>query len=65
MKTAIRKVSLNTKVKNNTTDNVWEFVDEETGEIVKREPYLLPPAPLFDLVFEDVEFNESVSLWAK
>ncbi len=57
VETAIRKTQVNVTRRQNTNDNVWEFVDEETGEILKREPYLLPPAPLFDIV-ENVEEEE-------
>ena len=57
VETAIRKTQVNVTRKANTNTNEWEFLDEETGEIVKREPYLLNPAPLFDGVAEVVEFD--------
>jgi len=59
VETAIRKTQVNVTRKANTNTKEWEFLDEETGEIVKREPYLLNPAPLFDGVAEVVEFEES------
>lgn len=52
VESAIRKTQVNVTRRQNTNDNVWELVDEETGEVVKREPYLLPPAPLFDSIEE-------------
>ena len=48
VETAIRKTEVNVTKRANTKTNEWEFLDEESGEIVKREPYLLNPAPLFD-----------------
>lgn len=53
VKTAIRKTQVNVTRRQNTNENVWEFVDEETGEIVKRKPYLLPAAPLFDILEDE------------
>jgi hypothetical protein len=51
--TAIRKVQVNVTRRVNSTTNEYEFVDVETQEIVKTEPFLLPPAPLFDSVDAD------------
>lgn len=60
VETAIRKTQVNVTRKANTNTNEWEFLDEETGEIVKREPYLLNPAPLFD-GFTEVEPEVNIS----
>jgi hypothetical protein len=54
VETSIRKTQVEVTRRANTNTNEWEFVNEETGEVVKREPYLLNPAPLF----EDVEVLE-------
>ena len=58
VETAIRKTEVDVTKRANTKTNEWEFVDEETGEVVKREPYLLAPAPLF----EDAEVVEEDAL---
>lgn len=53
--TAIRKTEISVTKRINTQTNEFEYVDVETEEIVKREPFLLPPAPLFDGSIEDVK----------
>jgi hypothetical protein len=50
VETAIRKTQVNVTKHQNTRNGTWEYVDEETGDVVKTEPLLLPPAPLFDNV---------------
>ena len=54
VETSIRKTQLDVTRRANTKTNEWELVDLETGEVVKREPYLLAPAPLFDEPKDDV-----------
>jgi hypothetical protein len=61
--TAIRKTEINVTKRVNTQTNEFEYVDIETEEVVKREPFLLPPAPLFDTSNnDDIETIVSVDV---
>ena len=67
--TAIRKTEINVTKRVNAKTNEFEYVDIETEIVVKREPFLLPPAPLFeqpkddniqDIDSEDISFVDAI-----